>query len=598
MTGHARLWLELLELSWRRQRRLCLIILGAQLLSLAAFVTVVLAVRYAVDSAAAGAVRAAGSGAVIAAFAYAASTVLSSVGMTCRLQIVARIGMTELEPAIARLVSAVEGIEHLERTDFLDRVGVLRGSAWAIAHSAWGTVDTALGAARIGITLAVLGSVHPLLLLLLLFAAVPLVLDERAAKVITASDIETAEAVRLQRHLFDMAVSTSAGKEIRVAGAVQQITERQQEAWEWATRRRFAARLSATAWRFAGWVVFTIGFGAALGLMVYEVIRGNNTVGDVMLTVTVSTSLRSVVANTVAQASSLAEHRPLLDHLLWLRAYVAGQRQPQSPQPVPSRLSKSIELTGVTYTYPGNTRPAVDDVSVSVAPGTVVAVVGEYGSGKTTFVKLLCKFYRPSRGTITVDGIELGDVDTGQWRSRISTAFQDFGRYQATFREAVGLGDLARCDDREAIGEAVRAADAEGIVAGLPQGLDTPLGRDFGGADLSVGQWQKTALARACMRQEPLLFILDEPTASLDAPSEQAIFNRYMERARALSASTGAITVIVSHRFSTVAGADLILVMNKGRIIESGSHADLLAAAGAYADMHALQAAAYADLVS
>jgi ABC-type multidrug transport system fused ATPase/permease subunit len=172
-------------------------------------------------------------------------------------------------------------------------------------------------------------------------------------------------------------------------------------------------------------------------------------------------------------------------------------------------------------------------------------------------------------------------------------AFQDFGRYRTEFRDVIGVGDLPYLDDDERIGAALRAADGEVLLDRLPSGLDTLLGKDLGGVELSEGQWQKTALARACMRREPLLFVLDEPTASLDAPSERAIFEHYMSRARELAARSGAITVIISHRFSTVAGADLILVMAGGRLVQSGTHEELVDAEGPYAELHSLTSRAY-----
>jgi len=175
----------------------------------------------------------------------------------------------------------------------------------------------------------------------------------------------------------------------------------------------------------------------------------------------------------------------------------------------------------------------------------------------------------------------------------MAVAFQDFGRYQIQFGETVGLGDLPHIEDGDRVREAVLAADAASLLDRLPQGMATPLGTRFGGVDLSEGQWQKTALARACMRPGPLLFVLDEPTASLDAPSERAIFERYMQRAKELAAHAGAVTVIVSHRFSTVAGADLILVMEGGRLVEVGSHDTLLAKGGAYAELHGISSHAY-----
>lgn len=192
-----------------------------------------------------------------------------------------------------------------------------------------------------------------------------------------------------------------------------------------------------------------------------------------------------------------------------------------------------------------------------------------------------------------MDGIDLGRLSADEWRGRSSAAFQDFGRFRTRFFETVGIGDLPYVEDRRRIGEAVRAAEAQQLVARLPQGMETQLGRMLNGAELSEGQWQKAALARAVMRREPLMFVLDEPTASLDAPSEEEIFQRHIAHARATARRTGAVTVIVSHRFSTVSEADLTLVMDKGRLVESGSHDELLAAEGRYAELYNLQATAY-----
>lgn len=185
-------------------------------------------------------------------------------------------------------------------------------------------------------------------------------------------------------------------------------------------------------------------------------------------------------------------------------------------------------------------------------------------------------------------------MKTDAWRQRTSAAYQDFGRYpQMTFGEAVGLGDINRLDDGAALAEAIESADADGLVRRLPDGTDTRLSPVYGGIDLSEGQWQKTALARASMRSDPLLFMLDEPTASLDAPSEHAIFQRYMQRARRLALDRGAITLVVSHRLSTVAGADLVLVLDRGKLVEQGTHEQLLAAGGRYSELYSLQARAY-----
>jgi ATP-binding cassette subfamily B protein len=234
------------------------------------------------------------------------------------------------------------------------------------------------------------------------------------------------------------------------------------------------------------------------------------------------------------------------------------------------------------------------DVDLRLPAGRTVAIVGDNGAGKTTLVKLLCRFYEPSAGSITVDGVALGDFTVEDWRSRISAGFQDFGRLHLVARESIGVGDHALLgSDAVVLGALERAAAAE-LPAALPQGLETQLGRDFdGGVDLSQGQWQKVALGRAMMRQAPLLLVLDEPTASLDAPTEHALFERFTGAARQAAARSGAITILVSHRFSTVRMADIILVVSGGRVAEMGDHAALMRAGGLYAQLYELQARGY-----
>jgi ATP-binding cassette subfamily B protein len=238
--------------------------------------------------------------------------------------------------------------------------------------------------------------------------------------------------------------------------------------------------------------------------------------------------------------------------------------------------------------------PVLEEVNLALKAGTTVAIVGENGAGKTTLVKLLCGFYQPTLGSIRVDGTSLADIDPEAWRSRVTSGFQDFVRFELLTKETVGVGDLARFDREDVVLAALERAGAQDIVSALPAGLETQLGRSWtGGAEISGGQWQKLALSRAMARESPLLLILDEPTASLDAETEHQLFERYSRRAGELRAAAGTITVLVSHRFSTVGMADLILVIDRGRIVEIGSHADLMDRGGMYAELFALQAAGY-----
>jgi ATP-binding cassette subfamily B protein len=222
-----------------------------------------------------------------------------------------------------------------------------------------------------------------------------------------------------------------------------------------------------------------------------------------------------------------------------------------------------------------------------------VAIVGENGAGKTTLVKLLCGLYRPTSGRVMVDGVDLTALSLRDWRRRLAGAFQDFARFELPAQHTVGLGELSHLDDRAATETAVGRAGAVDVVHGLPAGLDQQLGPNWdGGVELSHGQWQKLALARGFMRDEPLVLVLDEPTSALDAETEHALFERYADAARE-GANVGRITVLVSHRFSTVRMADHIIVMDGARVVETGSHEQLMARGGTYAELYSIQAAAY-----
>ena len=237
----------------------------------------------------------------------------------------------------------------------------------------------------------------------------------------------------------------------------------------------------------------------------------------------------------------------------------------------------------------------LEDVDLLLPAGKTIAIVGENGAGKTTLVKLLARLYEPNAGRILVDGVDLRRFPVEAWRARISAGFQDFGRFELVARESVGIGDLpeSRSDDERASRRSTARRQATSQRRSRP-GSRPSSGATFdGGTDLSIGQWQKVALGRAMMRPAPLLLVLDEPTASLDAPTEHSLFERFAVAAQDAAALTGAITILVTHRFSTVRMADLILVVDDGRISESGTHDELMRRGGLYAELYELQAAAY-----
>jgi ATP-binding cassette subfamily B protein len=257
-------------------------------------------------------------------------------------------------------------------------------------------------------------------------------------------------------------------------------------------------------------------------------------------------------------------------------------------RPAPSGF-EVLTAEDVSFTYPEAQYPAVDRVSLEVRRGEVVALVGENGSGKTTLAKMLAGLYRPERGRITWDDADLADVDADELRRSVAVIFQDFERYLLPARENVGLGRHERVHAFDEIVEAARRADADDFLASLPEGYETMLGREFaGGYDLSIGQWQRVALARAFFRDAPFV-ILDEPTAALDARAESRLFERMRELLE------GRSVVLISHRFSSVRSADRIYVLHEGRVVEEGSHDELMAADGLYAELFGLQARAYVE---
>ena len=315
---------------------------------------------------------------------------------------------------------------------------------------------------------------------------------------------------------------------------------------------------------------------------------------EVLLVLAAGSRLSSYVGATVGEIGFL--RGIWMDgsrRLAWLEDYAASFMA-AADLPVPASLRQGIRLEHVSFAHLSVATPAVQDVSFEVRRGETVAFVGPSGAGKTTLVKLLAKMYEPSSGALFADDTPLSRVRADEWRGRLSGAFQDFFRFEFRARHTVGVGDIARMDEEPAVATAVARAGADDVVVRLKAGLDTQLGPTWpDGVEVSFGQWQKLALARGFMRDEPLLLILDEPTAALDAETEHALFERYASAARSGGRGTGRITVLVSHRFSTVRMADLILVLDGARLAEAGTHDELMARGGHYAQLYAIQAAAY-----
>jgi ATP-binding cassette subfamily B protein len=499
-----------------------------------------------------------------------------------------------LEAHVARLQAETATIAHHERHDYLDRLSMLRDQVFVLDHMYMSVFSTCGWIVRLGVTVALLASIHPALMLLAVFALPTVATSTWRPAVERSAQERGAQANRLARHLFTLASTAPPGKEVRVAGIGNRLIADRRRAWERGYAPIAAARIASAGWHTLAWGVF----GAAFVGAVVFVSRGLTApAGDVLLVLAAGSRLSAYIGATVGEIGFLRGF--WMDgarRLAWLEDYVTSLDATADLR-APSVLAEGLRFDHVSFAYPGTSRLVLDDVSFSIPRGAVVAIVGENGAGKTTLVKLLAKMYEPTSGAIHADGVALARVSASEWRTRLAGAFQDFFRFELRAREAIGLGDLSRLTDDAAIGRAVTRAGAEDVVARLPAGLDTQLGPSWpGGVDVSFGQWQKIALARGFMRDRPALLVLDEPTAALDAETEHALFERYAAAARGAdreAARHGGITLLVSHRFSTVRMADLIVVLDRARLAEVGTHEELVARGGPYAELYGIQAAAY-----
>ena len=495
---------------------------------------------------------------------------------------------------IVTMVAGIPDVEHLERAGHLDKLDRLRAEAAVFGESVTGLLMfTAVVVTTIA-TLGLLARADPWLLLLPVFVLPSIVLTNRA----DVERIRTLEARQADRRQADdylrLATETDPAKELHIFGLREVILARHREVSEriaaWELRRGLrGARFSAL-----GRLFFTAGYVSAIALVALSVASGDVPVTDLVLTVVLAGQVMNLVGAVNGNVTWITEQMMTVRRYLWLVDYARQHATRHGGRDAPTHLESGIELRGVSFTYPGTDAPVLRDVNLTLHRGTTVAIVGDNGAGKTTLMKLLARLYQPTTGEILVDGVPLDSIDVQSWRARFSAAFQDHARLEVTAQAAIGIGDLPRIDDRGAVLDALERAAASPLVDQLPNGLDTQLGVQWpNGAGLSGGQWQKLAIGRGMMRTNPLVLVLDEPTAALDPETEHALFDRYAEAAARGGRDHGTITILVSHRFSTVRNADVVVVVADGRIVEVGDHESLMHQGGRYADLFNLQARAY-----
>ena len=528
--------------------------------------------------------------AVLASVALVAQLML---GHFCHLDLtrVAEAQQMRLRGELMDLVNGPPRIDHLDRPEVADDVDLVRDSLLATSRSLEAVLQLAGLLLQMTVTVVLLVLLSPVFAVLPLCAVVPVLLERTAQATVEGARERTAERFRLGKHLLDLATSTGPVRELRLAGAEDEILRRQRAAWDEVAAAMGRAQLEAAVYRALGQGFFALGYGGAVVLELYRALHGHASVGDLVLVITLAVQVSVQVSGALGVLSLLQVAGRTTDRIRGLRAVATA---PAGTADAPESLAQGITLENVSFTYPGAERPVLSDVSMHLPAGSVLALVGENGSGKSTLVKLLCGLYQPTGGRILVDGRDLAGLDPAGWRSRLATLFQDFHHIELTLGESIGHGDLARAGDAGAVGDAAEKARAGRVLRAVPGGLDGYLGTSYcDGTELSGGQWQTVALARTLMRPHPLLLILDEPAAALDASAEHDLFERYASSAGQAGRERGGITVLISHRFSTVGMADLIAVLDHGRLTEFGTHRELMATPGLYADLFTLQARAY-----
>jgi len=453
-------------------------------------------------------------------------------------------------------------------------------------------ISTAFGLVQTTLTfismIALLVVVSPLLALIALISPIPaFIADTRYGWRGYNIARWGSRLLRRMNYLVTLLTTDSYAKEVKLFGLGRYFIDRYRliGGTYYGSQRRQVVRRYSIGFLWGN--LSTIATSVTYLYVALQAIAGRLTLGDLTLYTTAAQSVQNSIQGILGGFSGMYEHNLYLSNLFELLDTKTVLPAPEKPVPIPTPMRGEIRFEHVSFAYPGAKENALTDLSFTISPGETIAIVGRNGAGKTTLFKLICRLYDPIAGRILIDEVDIRDYDPAQLRAQIGGMFQDYVTYQATAAENIGLGNLGALTDHDAVVKASRQAGSDSLIAGLPQGYETALGKWFdAGVNLSGGEWQKVALARAFMRDARIL-LLDEPTSALDAQAEYDLF----ERLRSLT--RGRTAVYISHRFSTVRRADRILFLEHGRLIEQGTHEQLMRLGGRYARLFRLQAAAY-----
>jgi len=488
---------------------------------------------------------------------------------------------------------ALPGLAYFEDPEFRDELAVAHWIGFGPVHTLQFMVQVFQQGAQLVAMAAVAATYAGWVPVVVLLSALPGgVASWRFESITGLARWRRSEDTRRAEYYRNLAVTREPGKELRIFSLPAWARARQARHWLAGVQEMLALRRTGLQWVLGLHVVAVAGVAVAYVVMLRSTIDGRTAVGTFTAASIAAVGLSTSVVAMLREASRARRSSFYMPSAMRVLDLATADPRLDLSGATPARppTRSGIRFEGVSFTYPGTDRLILDRLDLDITAGTSVALVGENGAGKTTLIKLLCRFYDPDDGRITVDGVDIREFDLDDYRSRLAVIFQDFVHYNLPARDNVGFGAMERAGDESALREAAARVGILEQIEALPEGWDTTLAREFGGVDLSGGEWQRVALARAMMAQvgrDADLLVLDEPTASLDVRIENELYGHFAEL------SQGKTTLLVSHRFSTVRMAGRIVLLAGGRVVEDGSHEQLIAAGGRYAELYEVQASHY-----
>jgi len=483
-----------------------------------------------------------------------------------------------IESRLLRTLTTTPGVDLLERNDVQDALYLFQTRPRHLVGSISVLVGAVATLIRMVSSIAYLGSISPVLAIIPLLVIAPAIGGGMVQREQARMLLKINPQMRSARLLLQNAVEPQAAREIRIFDQSERLRRRQRDLLAEADRMQVRSRIRTAIILMTSWTVFAAGFG--LVLLAADLGAGGRTVPAlVVLLAVLALQVIGQAEDTAGVVSSLGRQAGYFDQVLWLNRLMSRRRDERSGRKVaaPGTLTIGLSLRNVTFRYVGTDRDVLHDINLELPAGKTIAIVGPNGAGKSTLAKLILGLYEPSSGLILADADDLTTMETGGWHARTTAAFQDYARFEFSVQQSVGIGDVNNIDDPDGVRAAVAASGASGLIRSLPAGLATELGdSNADGHELSGGQWQKIAVARAAMRPAASVLVMDEPAANLDAESEADLYRRLSQLRKSEDVSKGRLSVFVAHRFATVKMADLIVILHQGRISAVGTHEELM----------------------